>query len=143
MRTTLTALCAIGLATVLAAHEGVKDPDVMIRMHVMKDAKASMAVLGDMAKGQRAFDPAVAEQARRDLMRYALDMPNVFETPAQDPKSEALPVIWTSFPDFTQRALTMNVEFEALDVSSLETLRAGLPAAAVTCRACHQTFRKR
>ncbi len=143
MRITVTTLCMLAAATVLAAHEGVKDPDVKARMHVMKETKASMAVLGDMAKGDRAFDAEAAQQARTDLMRHALEIPKLFETPATDPKSAALPAVWESFPDFTQRALDMNAAFTALDVSSLDALRGGISEVAGTCRACHREYRKR
>ncbi|MEM9579931.1 MAG: cytochrome c [Pseudomonadota bacterium] len=143
MRTTPLVLAALTFATTLAAHQGVKDPDVMARMNAMTSAKDALNTLGNMAKGEIAFDPGKAEKARKDLARIGGETINLFAKPAQDPKSEALPLIWVSYPDFTQRALNMNAAFNKLDVSSLATLRAGLPEAGATCLSCHQSFRKK
>lgn len=141
MRAVLGLTVALTAATALLAHEGVKDPEVKARMQLMMQVKTAMGTLGEMANGAKPFDAAKATKAQQALASYATQMPARFETPATDPKSEALPTIWTSWPEFTGRASNMHKSFSALDASSRDALRAGLADAANTCRSCHQSFR--
>ena len=56
-KTLTLATMAVALSATLAtAHDGVKDPIVKARMEGMKEIGSNMGVLGDMAKGKRAFD---------------------------------------------------------------------------------------
>jgi len=141
MRGVALGLGAVLIATAAWAHQGVKDPDVQARMHLMMQVKGAMGSLGKMANGAEPFDASRAAAAKAELARYAGQILNAFEKPATDPKSEALSTIWVSFPDFAQRAVNMNAAFLALDTSSLEALRAGLADAGGTCTSCHKSYR--
>lgn len=143
MRITLPILALLSCATALMAHEGVKDPDVKARMHLMMQVKDAMGTLGKMANGSLAFDASQAMQAQSDLAGYAADIPAKFESAASDAKSEALPVIWTDWDGFTKKADAMQLAFAALDASTLDTLRAGLGTAGGTCKDCHKGFREK
>lgn len=57
-----------------------------------------------MSKGTVDFDVATARQAAGAISRQAAKIPDMFEIKADDPKSEALPVIWSQFDDFTAKA---------------------------------------
>ena len=126
------------------AHSGVKNPVVMTRMNAMSDVAAAMKVMGDMAKGQTAFDAAAVDQALGVIVAKAADVPTLFEAEAQDPKSEALPAIWQNFPDFSAKAADMGDAAAAVrgKAQSAADLGAALQALGATCKACHKPYRK-
>lgn len=143
MRQTLIVGAIVLAGAAALAHEGVKDPGVKARMDNMGDVRAAMAVLGDMAKGKTAFDAALAAQARSNLIAAADAVPALFEVPHDDPMTEALPAIWTSWPDFQANATAFSAAANALDPGSLAGLRAGLGAIGGTCKSCHETYRQK
>lgn len=77
---------------------------VKARMDAMSVIGAQMKVLGNMAKGQVAFDASAAQAAAALVAEQAAAVPALFETQVDDPKSEADPAIWTNYPDFSAKA---------------------------------------
>ena len=138
------AILTCAMTTVALAHEGVKDPTVMARMHLMKEIGAATKIVGDMAKGATDFDAQTARAAAEDLERHAAEIAAAFEDPADDPKSEALPAIWTDFADFTEIAEEMRraSQIEADDLVSEADLKRILIAIGRTCTDCHELYRE-
>ncbi|SMX27730.1 Cytochrome c-556 [Pelagimonas phthalicica] len=138
------ALLIAGIGSVALAHGGVKNAAVMARMNGMTSISEAMKVLGAMAKGQTQFDAETARAAAKDVATLSAQIPDLFQAPETDPKTEALPVIWERFDAFT--ALAQNTEASALALSqSLTTpddLTAGLAQLGATCKACHKEYRK-
>jgi cytochrome c556 len=103
-----------------------------------------MKVLGEMTKGTREFDAAVARAAAARIAEYAAKTPASFEAREDDPKSEARPLIWAQFDDFT--ALAGEMEALATNYSgSIETredVQEALMALGKTCTACHKPYRE-
>ncbi len=143
MRTTSIALI-IGLAAAGTAlgHQGVTNPGVMARMHSMTDAKSTLRVLTDMASAKAPFDAGKAETAKTALIANAQDIPGLFKDRHEDPKSEALPLIWSQFDDFTAKAKDSETAFRAIQTDDLDSMRTTLIPAAATCLSCHQTYRQ-
>lgn len=129
------------VATVAFAHGGVTDPTVKARMSLMGEVKEAMGVIGGMAKGNKPFDATLAATAKEDLVRAAQQIPAAFEVPASDPKSEALPEIWSDWDGFAAKAVAMEAAVAAVDTSSLEGLRGGLAGVGKSCGGCHKTYR--
>lgn len=144
MKKTLITLTLIAMGTAALSHGGVKDKDVMARMTVMKTIGDQMKVIGKMAKGEAAFDAAAANAALTEIAAQAAQVPSMFETPATDPKSEALPVIWEQFDDFTKLAVSMEQTAEKLagTVQTDADLGAVMGQMGATCKACHSTYRQ-
>ncbi|WP_147126745.1 c-type cytochrome [Shimia ponticola] len=142
MKRLLTPVCIALAATTAVAHQGVKNPDVMARMNSMTSAKDAFREVLLMASEKAPFDAVKAAAARDILIRSGQDTPSLFANGATDPKSEALPVIWTQFDDFTAKAQSFTAAAIALDPTSLAGLKAGMPAVGEGCRACHFTYRK-
>jgi cytochrome c556 len=113
----------------------------MARMEAMGRIKAATAILGKMAKGSLPHDAEKAEEARLELIRTAGNIPMRFEVRASDPKSEALPVIWENWEDFTARAGEMARAAKALDATTEATIRAGMGKLAASCAGCHKVYR--
>ncbi|NNE51643.1 MAG: cytochrome c [Sulfitobacter sp.] len=146
MRRTFIATVSVLLCagTLALAHTGVKNKTVMKRMEAMKSIGESTKVLGQMAKGERAFDREAARAAAADIARHAERTPALFEEEERDQKDEARAVIWTEFPDFV--AKSERLEKVALQLAngleSKDDLRAGLGRIGATCKSCHERYRK-
>jgi cytochrome c556 len=137
----VTLILAVGLPAF--AHEGVTNPTVMIRMQGMSAMAEASKVLGQMAKGERAFDPEITRAAAETLARHAGEIPARFETQAQDPKSEALPAIWSRFAAFTAEAEALEVAARrAVGADSQAALGAALTDIGTACKSCHAAYRK-
>ena len=133
--------CAAGVAL---AHGGVKNMTVMKRMEAMKSIGESTKVLGQMVKGEVAFDAEAAREAALAIARHAAETPVLFEEQAEDPKDEAKPVIWERFDDFVAKSEDLEALAARLagSVESLEDVRAGLGEIGAVCKACHEVYRE-
>lgn len=141
LRATLTIALISGLATAVYAHDGVKNATVKERMKLMKQVNDATGTIGDMAKAATPFDPTRAAEARAALIATAAQVPDAFEAPETDPKSEALPVIWEDWDDFVAKSRAMGTAAEKLDTGSLDDLRAGLGPIGKSCSNCHERYR--
>ena len=117
------------------------DPTVAARQMIMKTLKDGMGPLGGMAKGAVAFDADAAQIALQSIIEASAKAVTAFETNATDPKSEALPAIWENWDDFVAKSEDLDFALEAWDVSSLESLQAGMGYVGAACGACHKTYR--
>lgn len=144
MKKTTIALTLIAFGTAALAHGGVKNKDVMARMVVMSSISDQMKLIGAMAKGETDFDPAVAQSALIEIAAQSAQIPSMFETRADDPKSEALPAIWEQFETFTARARDAEATAERLAgrVMAEADLGPALGELGATCKACHSLYRK-
>lgn len=145
MNRQILAACALVLcATVAVAHTGVKNQAVQARMHGMTMISNNVQVLGTMAKGQVAFDAAIAQQAAQAIADHAAESVGLFTPKETDPESEALPVIWENFDDFATKAKELQTVAAdlAANVASLEDVRAAMPSLGATCKTCHSKYRE-
>jgi cytochrome c556 len=132
----MLALCA----SVAIAAEAT-DPAARARQELMGVIGMNMKTLGDMAGGKSAFDAAAAETAKAALIAAAAEIPATFETQSSDPKSKAKPEIWADFEHFRKEADELGEAAAALDVASVDTLKAGLGAVGGVCKDCHTEYR--
>lgn len=143
-RTGLFLVATLFAATASLAHQGVQNPLVLARMNGMSAIAENVKVLGAMAKGTTAFDQETARDAAEAIARHAAEMPGLFETPEEDPRSEALPAIWDEFEDFTAKSLEL--EAIALDledtISTADDLRPALQRLGANCKSCHSVYRE-
>jgi len=142
----LVALVGLAIAapfSVSMAHSDTNgiQPQVAARMAVMTQIKEAMAPLGGMAKGAVEFDAAVAQAAVASLLDASELTAAVFEPNVSDPKSEALPAIWENWDDFVSKSEDLTFAAEGWDVSSLDSLRAGMGNIGAACSACHKAYR--
>lgn len=128
--------------TVVIAHQGVTNPAVMKRMQAMTSSKNAANTLIDMAAGKTPFDASTAATAKTALFEAGARTEALFSDQQNDPKSEALPLIWVQWGDFTSKSISSLESVTALDVTDLTALRATLPAMGIACLACHQTYRR-
>jgi cytochrome c556 len=138
---------AVMAILVLGAGAGVAEeatlPEVKARQALMQQARVNTAVLGDMASGKAAFDAAAAATAKAGLAAAAAQAPALFEPEVTEAASKAKPEIWTNWADFVAKSEDLVKATEALDVASLDALRAGMGAVGGACQACHTPYRNR
>jgi cytochrome c556 len=137
---------AFAIGAVLAAGaayaQDPTDPNAIARSELMKMVGMNTGVLGKMAGGETPYDAAAAEAAKAALVEAAAKIETAFaEQGAADPVSEAKPEIWTNWDDFLMKAKAMGDAAGAVDVSSAETIGAGMGAIGGTCKDCHTSFR--
>ncbi len=135
------AIAAVLAAGIAFAKEGVTDPQVKARQELMGKQAMSAKVLGDMANGKAPFDAAAAEAAKATLVATSNEIATVFEPQATDPMSDSKPEIWTNWDDYVAKANALHAAAEALDVSSVETIGAGMAAVGGACGACHKAYK--
>ena len=135
-------LAAMMAATSALAHQGVKNPAVKARMHGMMQIGAATKTLGEMAKGTQTFDAAAATAAMSQIRDEAARIETLFEAEESDPKSEALPGIWSNFADFTAKAQALGNAASG-EIASLDDVKAALPKIGATCSACHKVYRQK
>lgn len=144
MKKTAFAVALIALGTAALAHGGVKNKDVMARMEVMKSIGDQMKIIGSMAKGEADFDAGVANAALTEIAAQSAQIQSLFESRADDPKSEALPAIWKDWTDFAHLASTAEITAEGMigTISAEADLGPALGKLGGTCKACHSKYRK-
>ncbi|QYZ69140.1 c-type cytochrome [Neotabrizicola shimadae] len=138
---TLITVIALAAASVAFAEGEAADPQVKAREDLMKSIAGNTKVLADLAGGKVAFDADAASQAKEALVVDSGKIAEAFKDPATDPVSEAKPEIWTSWDDFVAKAGALNAAAMAIDVSSAETIGAGMGAIGGACKDCHTSYR--
>ncbi|WP_425098766.1 c-type cytochrome [Tropicibacter sp. S64] len=132
---------AAGIAGALWAEEEASNPVVKARMEAMEEIGGSMKVLGDMAKGAVAFDAAAAQAAVDKIVAEASEVPALFEANESDPASEALPVIWEDYADFTAKAGDLKTAAEGITISAQADIGPAMGTLGGACKACHSKYR--
>ena len=129
-------------ATILWAHNGVKDPIVVKRMKLMYSMADNTKVLGQMIRKQIPFDAELAMEALTAIGDLAKATPAAFEINASDPKTGAKQIIWDEFKDFSELANQLADIAATNSISTYDDLRPVLMQTARSCKACHSKYRK-
>jgi cytochrome c556 len=118
------------------------DANAIAREELMETVGKNMGIIGDMAGGKAAYDAAAAEGAKAALVEAFGKVEATFKDQgAADPASEAKPEIWTGWDDFLVKAKAASDAAGALDVASVDTIKAGMGALGGACKDCHTTYR--
>ena len=118
------------------------DPNAKARSDLMRVVGQNTGILGDMAGGKTPHDAAAAEAAKAALIEAAGQIETAFKDQgAADPASEAKAEIWTNWEGFLADAKVLGDAAGAMDVSSAETIGAGMGALGGPSKDCHTDFR--
>lgn len=128
----------------LWAHGGVTNEAVLARMERMKAISGQMKVLSQTVKGEREFDAATIEAVLERLSAEAGEVVPLFQAEEYDPKSEALPAIWSDFDGFTEEAdaLAAAVTQWRGQVTDRAAAQEALMDIGQTCKSCHDSYRE-
>ena len=131
-------------STLLLAHTGVKNEDVMKRMNLMKSMAENSKIIGEMLKKKIPFDLEQAKNSLVEISNLSKSTPLVFEKMAMDPKSESKIIIWEEFDNFRDLSnkLADNTLSAAENLSGFEDLKPALMTTASGCKECHTRYRE-
>ena len=131
-------------STLLLAHTGVKNEDVMKRMNLMKSMAVNTKIIGEMLKKKIPFDLEQAKNSLIEISNLSKSTPSVFEKMAMDPKSESKIIIWEEFDNFRNLSnkLADNTLSAAENLSGFEDLKPALMRTASGCKECHTIYRE-
>tara|TARA_R110002124_G_scaffold100168_3_gene246740 strand:+ start:2040 stop:2477 length:438 start_codon:yes stop_codon:yes gene_type:complete len=142
----LIAITTLTLVTTSAvfAHSGVKDEHVLARMKGMSALSEDMKIIGGMAKGEAAFDAEAVNDALARMSEESARIEGLFETRADDPKSEARALIWEDFSGFTEKADDLTKVTAGLSgtIQSADDLGPLLKQVGKSCSTCHSDYRE-
>ena len=131
-------------STLLLAHTGVKNEDVMKRMNLMKSMAENTKIIGEMLKKKIPFDLERAKNSLIEVSNLSKSTPSVFEKMAMDPKSESKIIIWEEFDNFRDLSnnLADNTLSAAENLFGFENLKPALMRTASGCKECHTIYRE-
>ena len=131
-------------STLLLAHTGVKNEDVMKRMNLMKSMAENTKIIGEMLKKKIPFDLELAKNSLIEISNLSKSTPSVFKKMAMDPKSESKIIIWEEFDNFRDLSnkLADNTLSAAENLSGFEDLKPALMRTASGCKECHTIYRE-
>jgi len=143
------AACAVlsGLgAAGVAAHKGATGV-VKERMDGMKALQGAMKSVGQMIRGQAAYDSAaVMEAADRMQAHSGQAMTALFPENSLASPSEATGAIWQNWSDFEIKAGALEAAAGTLKLAASAdrgAVRAAFGQVAQTCKACHEKYREK
>ena len=138
------ATMAIALPVLAGGHGG--NPAQDARNAHMNLYGFNLGALGAMAKGDVEFDAAIAQEHAANLVALSGMSENgywVEGTSSEELEgSRALPAIWENMDDFMAKSQALHAAAMAMDVSSLDGLRAGMGGIGRTCGSCHEDYRQ-
>ena len=131
-------------STLLLAHTGVKNEDVMKRMNLMKSMAENTKIIGEMLKKKIPFDLEQAKNSLIEISNLSKSTPSVFKKMAMDPKSESKIIIWEEFDNFRDLSnkLADDTFSSAKNLSDVEDLKPALKTIALGCKGCHSRYRE-
>ena len=112
-------------STLLLAHTGVKNEDVMKRMNLMKSMAENSKILGKMLKKKIPFNLDQAKSSLIEISKLSRSTPSVFDKMAMGPKSESKMIIWKEFDNFRDLSnkLADDTFSAAKNLSAVEDLK--------------------
>ncbi len=142
------ALAAAALAALPASAQSFQKPEdaIKYRKSAFTVLAAHFGTLGAMANGRMPYDAQVAARSG-DVVAIAATLPWAGFGPGTDKgDTRAKPEIWSEQAKFKEGADKMQAELTKLAAAaktgSVDNLKASFGAAAGTCKACHDAYRK-
>jgi cytochrome c556 len=146
-RTSTIAILTVAVTAVGAYAHGGATGVVKERMDMMKSISSHMKTVGDMVKGETAFDAGQVTLAAEAIAAHADGIPEKFPEGSLHDPSEALPSVWENWEVFVARADDMKASALTLSLASADAtgvgdIRIQFVAVGKTCSSCHTDFRK-
>jgi cytochrome c556 len=143
-RTSAAVLTAIIVASATGAVIAQTDP-IATRQLLMKENNNNAIAIVRMMRGLAPFDAAKIDAAFAQWADTAQKLPGLFpDTSKTGQKTRAASKIWATKADFDARAAAFGkavAENRNKAKTSLDGLRAAIPAVANACDACHKDYR--
>lgn len=153
MRKVSIALAGLAVAATLAGAsafaDGHLEKAVEARNAQMKLYSWNLGMLGGMAKGTVEYDAAKASAAASNLaaltaMSSQGMWPQGSDSSAMQGKTRALPEIWSTYPEISEKGKAMKeaaAKLAEVAGNGLEALKGGVGGVGKACGDCHKQFR--
>jgi len=137
-------------APLLAADEGPHDKAIKARQAMFQLYSFNIGILSSMAKGKRDYDADVAAEAAANLQAAANLGQSQFWPQGSDnetagnARTRALPKIWTTFPEITEKSEALIKATAALAPvagNGLDALKGAMGDVGASCKGCHDNYR--
>ena len=143
-RTAVAAFTAVIVVAATGAVIGQTDP-IATRQSLMKENNNNAIAIVRMMRGMAPFDAAKVDAAFAQWADTAQKLPGLFPVSSKTgQKTRAASKIWLTKADFDAKAAAFGnavAENRNKAKTSLEGLRAAIPAVANACDACHKDYR--
>lgn len=141
---TRVSILAVSATLVTASLAVSQDDPVKARQESMKQVGAATKSLGQMVKGEIAYDAAAAEKAMTQIRDAVASFPDKFPEGSDQGETEASPKIWEDKQGF--EAASAKFEKDAGDAiaaagTDLDSLKANFGKVASNCKSCHESYR--
>lgn len=145
----LTGVALVAGAVAVAA-DGPHDKAIKARQAMFQLYSFNMGILGAMAKEKMPYDADIATEAANNLSAAANLGQSQFWPPGSDnatdgnAKTRALPVIWETYPDITEKSKALSTAVAALVPvagNGLDALQGAIGDVGASCKSCHDDFR--
>lgn len=122
---------------------------VEMRHGLMLQMATDLGKVGGMAKGEMAYDAAVASKSAANIAAIASVL-SMDQFPAgseyqASADSFALPAVWVTPDDFMAKITDLNTAagaFQTAAATDVETLKAAMGQLGAACSACHKAYRQ-
>lgn len=136
---------ALGASAAIASAAVSAGSPVEERQATMKQVGQTMKQATAFTAAQTPYDAAKVAGLMDGLAADAKKLKGLYPAGSdKDPKSEALPAVWSNKADFEKKLADMGEAAEkagkATDQASFQT---AFKAVGTTCAACHNTYRKK
>ncbi len=119
---------------------------IKARQTIYKSFGETTKPLGQMLRGQSAFDLATVKTALTTIVDGSKKLPALFPDDSKTGNdTAALPEIWTNKSDFDARLTKLSAD-AAADLASITdeaSFKAAFPKLAGECGDCHRTYRQK
>lgn len=145
----LVAVAILALSASATAQHAFNDADkaVEYRQKALSIMQNNFAVMGDMVKGDIAFDSVIFNERANDFAALA-GIPWIgFSQEGAMPgnNTDALPAIWDNWEDFVERADQLQNDAKSLQQAAASgdesAIRGAFLAAAKNCKGCHDQYK--
>ncbi|SEM87094.1 c-type cytochrome [Palleronia pelagia] len=144
----ITVVAGILVAVSATAQANLEGP-VKARKQHMQLYGFNLGTLGDMAKGDREYDAALAQAAADRLVALsAMTQAGYYPAGTSSDEMEdsrALPVLFEQMDDYQALTNELNAAAEAMAAvagDGVEQVQANMQALGQACGACHEDYRK-
>ena len=149
---TIAGLTSLVLATgaVAFAADGPHDKAIKARQAMFQTYSFNVGILSAMAKEKRPYDADIATEAANNLNAAANFGQSQLWPQGSDnatdgnAKTRALPIIWETYPDITEKAKALTTAVAALVPvagNGLDALQGAMGDVGGSCKSCHDDFR--
>lgn len=145
MSAILSGLAGVGVALALTATAAGAATPTEMRQAAMKAVGQSMKDGAAINSGKTPYDPAKAKAVMGGLSTNVKKLHALFPAGSGgDPKTEALPAVWTNKADFTKRIDELaKLADTASKAPNAAAFKPAFQAVGGTCKGCHDLYRKK